>query len=270
MHYNHIILTRFNLQYEADSNIHLEPGWLDERFRLFERYCLPSIVGQTKQTFTWVILASEQTPDVYRKRLTEYAAEHGNIAIHFCPYYEDINQLYIHIGQQYSLGYTHLLSTRVDSDDMLAYDFVETLQSYISDMTTDHAILTFADGVQWFEHKNIALAASYKKNHFLSFYEPSKALRTCIGIDHTKVPDLLLRLLPDKGMWCEIVHRSNMCNGYVPKYHYRCSVQQHQYPISLTDAKKHEQCMFIVREHLRFRLRQVGRMVRRLIPCHTS
>ena len=49
MTYKHIILTRFNLQFELGNDIHTQPYWLDERFRLFEKYCLPSIVEQTNQ-----------------------------------------------------------------------------------------------------------------------------------------------------------------------------------------------------------------------------
>ena len=33
--YHHIILTRFNLQYDSDSTLHLQPAWLDNRLALF-------------------------------------------------------------------------------------------------------------------------------------------------------------------------------------------------------------------------------------------
>ena len=161
MHYNHIILTRFNLQYEKDNTIHICTEWLEERFRLFESYCLPSVTRQTSQKFTWVILASDQTPDIYKKRLAEYRIQHENIDIQFCPYFEDINQLYQAIGQHYCLGYNHLLSTRLDSDDMLALDFIEKLQSHITPQTQSHTILSFHSGIQWFEtSSNLLLKCS--------------------------------------------------------------------------------------------------------------
>lgn len=270
MHYNHIILTRFNLQYERGSTTHLDAEWLEERFRLFDSYCLPSITKQTCQDFTWVILVSDQTPDVYKERLNGYTIEHANIAIHFCPYYEDINQLYHEIGHHYGLGYSHLLSTRLDSDDMLAFDFVEKIQSHIAQPTKSHTIFSFQSGIQWFENSDISLAASYTKNHFLSFYEPVEQIRTCIGINHTEVPDDLLVSLEEKGMWCEIVHRHNMCNSYVPKYKYRLSIPVKQYPISLDNASVIAQCKLLILEHLSFRFRQIGRLTSRLLLGHNS
>lgn len=271
MHYNHIILTRFNLQYEKESTVHINTEWLEERFRLFESYCLPSITGQTSQVFTWVILASDQTPEIYKERLNNYMIQYENIDIRFCPYYEDINQLYQDIGFHYCLGYSHLLSTRLDSDDMLAFDFVERLQSHITSQTKSNTILSFYSGIQWFENFDISLSASYKKNHFLSFYEPVEKIRTCIGINHTEVPDNLLVTLEEKGMWCEIVHRHNMCNSYVPKYRYRLSIPTTKhYPILLNNASTIAQCKLLISEHLSFRIRQICRFIVRLLRDHTS
>ena len=65
----HIILTRFNLQYEADSHPGIEENWLATRMQLFEHYCLPSVQKQTVQDFIWVLLCDCDTPDVYKKRL---------------------------------------------------------------------------------------------------------------------------------------------------------------------------------------------------------
>lgn len=270
MHYNHIILTRFNLQYEKDNTIHICTEWLEERFRLFESYCLPSVTRQTSQKFTWVILASDQTPDIYKKRLAEYRIQHENIDIQFCPYFEDINQLYQAIGQHYCLGYNHLLSTRLDSDDMLALDFIEKLQSHITPQTQSHTILSFHSGIQWFETRNISLSASYKKNHFLSFYEPIEHIRTCIGINHTEVPNNLLAVLEEKGMWCEIVHRNNMCNSYVPKYQYQLSIPRKQYPISLKNESTIAQAKLLISEHISFRFRQLCRFIVRLFHGRTA
>ena len=110
MTYKHIILTRFNLQFELGNDIHTQPYWLDERFRLFEKYCLPSIVGQTNQNFTWVILSSEQTPTKYKERLSQYAQTYSNIKLEYCPYYDDVNILYKEIGEKHVADNDFLLS----------------------------------------------------------------------------------------------------------------------------------------------------------------
>ena len=124
MKYKHIILTRFNLQYDLLSDIHIQDNWLEERFRLFEQYCFPSIIAQTNQQFDWVILLSDQTPKNYILRITQHTNSYKNIHLELCSYYEDVNILYKTIGLKYIQDYDYLLSTRVDNDDMLAKDFV--------------------------------------------------------------------------------------------------------------------------------------------------
>ena len=119
MTYRHIILTRFNLQYALESDIHIQTAWLEERFRLFEAYCLPSIIGQTNQNFTWIILVHDQTPTIYQQRLEQYVQTYPVIKVEYCSYYDDINILYQNIGRKYIEHYDYLLSTRMDSDDML-------------------------------------------------------------------------------------------------------------------------------------------------------
>ncbi len=103
--YRHIILTRFNLQYDPDSTLHIQPAWLDNRLALFERYCLPSVIQQTCKDFTWLILADRQTPDTQRQRLLSYENRVSCIKVIFCPYYDDFNVLYRQIGEQYANGY---------------------------------------------------------------------------------------------------------------------------------------------------------------------
>ena len=271
MKYKHLIFTRFNLQYELDSDLHLQAAWLDERFRLFEQYCLPSIVGQTDLHFTWVILSSNQTPDRYKNRLSSYAECYRNVQIEYCDYYEDVNVLYKAMGDRYVEDNDFLLSTRIDSDDMLAVDFVATLQSYVQSHLSTDAVLSFPNGVQWFEKDKMAFAVSYSQNHFLSFLEDRHNIRTCLGIDHTKVSEQTLVLLPRTAMWCEIVHGNNICNGYTPAYHYsKCVVKLGSFPILLPEFHALRQYLFIVREHIRFRYHQVGRGLRKLVGCHNS
>ena len=85
MDYNHIIITRFNLDFEDDPQARcLQPEWLEKRFDLFETYCLPSVLQQTCQNFTWVILSSDATPAQYKKRLLSYQRRESLQALWVC------------------------------------------------------------------------------------------------------------------------------------------------------------------------------------------
>ena len=270
MTYKHIILTRFNLQYELENDIHIQPSWLDDRFKIFEKYCLPSIVKQTNLNFTWVILSSEQTPNKYKERLSQYAQTYPNIRLEYCHYYDDVNILYKEIGVKYLADNDYLLSTRIDNDDMLALNFVQTLQSYLSTHTSTKTIITFSNGIQWFEKENMAFKISYPQNHFLNFLEPRNDIHTCLGVDHTKVCLKELIQLKQDAMWCEIVHGNNICNGYIPSYRYSTNLTEPiSFPIKITQPDLTQQCKFLLLEHLKFRYRQIYRNLKKVIGYHT-
>lgn len=262
MTYRHIILTRFNLQYALESDIHIQTAWLEERFRLFEAYCLPSIIGQTNQNFTWIILVHDQTPTIYQQRLEQYVQTYPVIKVEYCSYYDDINILYQNIGRKYIEHYDYLLSTRMDSDDMLALDFVDILQSHLQYIENQATIISFPKGIQWFETKDIAYAIVYPKNHFLTFLEPYDSLRTSLGIDHTKIDTTQLTLISLNAMWCEIVHGNNICNGYFPGYRYSTLIQQRSYPTLITTSHRMRQYAFLLKQMIIFRYHQMLRFLK--------
>ena len=264
MNFKHLILTRFNLQYELQNNIHIQPDWLDERFRLFEAYCLPSIVGQTNQQFDWVILLSDQTPPIYLLHLKHLIQSYGNIHMELCPYHQNFNLMYKRIGEKYLGNHNFLLSTRLDSDDMLANHYVEVLQSKLSTSLLHPSIITFPQGIQWFEQSNIAFAVKYNKNHFLNFWEEKTSIRTSLGVDHTLVTEEELILLQESSMWCEIVHSNNLCNSYVPKYCYSTAYSMEAFPI-IIKAKRGLQYRFLISEHIKFRYHQLMRLIKKLV-----
>ncbi len=54
----HFLFTRFNLRNESwnstkNANPVLTEEWLEKRFDLFERFCLPSVKAQINQNFRW-------------------------------------------------------------------------------------------------------------------------------------------------------------------------------------------------------------------------
>jgi hypothetical protein len=70
--FEHVLLTRFNVRYVEDPNapsIGTDPDWLARRFELFERYCLPSVIAQSAQNFSWII--------IYWSRLGEFLPVDG-------------------------------------------------------------------------------------------------------------------------------------------------------------------------------------------------
>ena len=55
----HFILTRFNIRLwnqDKFSQSVRSMDWLEQRFEVFEKFCLPSIVGQVCKDFEWIVL----------------------------------------------------------------------------------------------------------------------------------------------------------------------------------------------------------------------
>ena len=72
----HYLLTRFNLPLWNKDKRGLatrDEAWLEDRFRLFEQYTLPSVLQQSCKDFTWVVLFDGDTPPVYRERVKGWA-----------------------------------------------------------------------------------------------------------------------------------------------------------------------------------------------------
>ena len=272
MNFRHIILTRFNLQFDPQSTIHIQETWLHERIRLFKQYCLPAIEQQTSHNFTWVLLASDHTPEHVKNLLLECTQSHSYIRVHFCPYTDNLNAMYKSIGQEYAIGYAYLLSTRMDNDDMLAANFVETLQAHLREPQNKFSFYTFPHGIQLFETDQQAFGVRFDRNHFLSLLEPTTDVSTCLGFDHTQVPTNQLIKLKEKAMWCEIVHNSNICNDYTPKYKYSIGIKNLLYPISFKPYTKKflSQCIFLMGGYIRFRSRFCLRIIEKVFCGRAS
>ena len=71
----HFLLTRFNIllwRQDKEGKKVRTTKWLEHRFTLFEKYCLPSIKNQTCQDFEWIVLFDSMTPDSFKERIACY------------------------------------------------------------------------------------------------------------------------------------------------------------------------------------------------------
>ena len=219
MQISHLIFTRFNIQYEIGDTIGLQPEWLDERLRLFEQYCLPSIQAQTCQDFIWILLGDIRTPKGYKERIEKYALQMPKIQTYWVGYQNDgYHAVYRQIGQEYAKGKDILISTRLDNDDAFPNNYIECVQKLANDGS--EGIISFPIGRQTFIKDKKSYKIRFVQNHSTSRIERSD-FETIMVFDHTKVAVDALRIIETKEpMWEEIVHESNMLNDYMPKYHY--------------------------------------------------
>ena len=221
---NHFILTRFNLRlwWKEDKNggeIQTD-GWLEERFRLFETYCMPSVMRQTCQDFKWICLFDEKTPEKYKERVEGYKKRYDR----FCPFYlnERETKEFREFFQQkvYELADKddeELLTTYLDNDDCLRRDYVAKVQRYTTKVEYG-TVFTFNYGIQYYTEHNIAVRVPYVNNHFLTYYEALKPkVRTVWGFWHFSIfkykgIGIITINNPKNPAWVEVVHNGNIDN----------------------------------------------------------
>lgn len=227
--YSHFIITRFNLNLYAQDKHDLPTRtdrWLEHRFEVFERYCLPSVAAQTSGNFTWLCLFDAATPESCRRRIEGYKAR--------CPQFEAV---YYTAAQAANLtenlrttiaAYVScdrkgrnpppklLITTNLDNDDAFSSDVVELLQRELRP-APGKRIYSLLYGYQYFTDRRFALKMRYTNNHFLTLAEPFDAhTETIISYRHTKA----IRQLPTtylstaRGKWLEIVHEDNVSNDF--------------------------------------------------------
>lgn len=208
----HVILTRFNIPSPGrELTLRSKPGWLAGRFELFRDYCLPSVAGQTEQDFEWVIFFDEETPAEFRdeierlQRVFPFHAAFTRLA--------DMPEIIQSVLPRYQDA-DWLLSTRLDSDDILATDHVARLREAA---TPDHTrVVNFANGaiLSLSGGSPHLYRITDRKNPFASLLEPmSETARTIWGEIHVNIARLgPVTQLDGHPGWLQVVHGGNVSN----------------------------------------------------------
>jgi len=212
MSFTHLILTRFNLATPGREHaIRNRPGWLAERFDLFERICLPSVASQTCRDFRWVIYFDKDTPEPFRSRIEELRQ-----VVPFTPYFtglfrsEGWNRS---VGELFPDRTPYLLTTRLDNDDALAVDYVERVQEAVRGREAEAPLSV--NITQGYVRSGPALyQLSHPSNAFFSrFCAWNADMVMATSILHMDIANRgPVIQLGGPGGWLQVVHGSNVSN----------------------------------------------------------
>jgi hypothetical protein len=210
----HFVLTNFNIERsdaERDRNGTpvRTPEWLEERFLLFERFCLPSLVGQTCQEFTWLVTYDhEGTPRRSRRRLEAYERRLENLRL--VPGGTAFRQV---IARTLGSRRCRLLTTRLDNDDAFHRSAIGVLQRHAA----GHAIefLNFPLGYCYSYPDGEVRLFEYRSNSFLSLAEnyDGEPPRTANSIRHADAGEVApVRQIGSEPSWLQVIHARNLRN----------------------------------------------------------
>jgi len=211
--FHHVILTRFNCCYSINPKdreiaIRTRPGWLEERFVLFERYCLPSVLAQSTHDFRWHIYFDRHTPALYLERARSGLAGRSNFIIKLCDIYGS-ETLQTDLPVDLDSTRNWLVTTRLDNDDGLHRDFVKRLHEQVR--VASREALNFPWGIVY---RNGALyLGRQESNSFISVSEPFKDIRTVTCARHNEMGRWFpVRDIGAGPAWMQVIHGSNVSN----------------------------------------------------------
>ncbi len=208
--FSHILLTRFNTR--TSNRPAPDSRWLAHRFDLFDKYTFPSVRNQSNLNFIWLVFFDSETPIEFRGKIATYAQWEK-----FVPCFIDELEIGLDAPQVVSPfvrdnihpDSKYLITTRIDNDDAVSIDFIESVQHEFSEQPFE--FVNFLNGYALCKKK------LYRKrgdsNPFLSLIELIDDLRTVWYQAHRKVNQVgKVRQIKSKPMWLQVIHGKNVSN----------------------------------------------------------
>jgi hypothetical protein len=212
----HFVITRFNLRTAySGTDRHgkpvLGPSWMHERIELFERYCLPSMVHQVNQNFTWLVLLDEATDPESAARVERHQADFPAMRTLRLPPIQDDREIGECVTALVDDRTELLLTTRLDNDDAFHERATETIQA---SARKKREFLNFRVG--WTQDGTTAWVRFHKYSHFITLAEPRTQepfLTVHNGLAHGRSKRLApVRQISREPFWLETVHGRNVTN----------------------------------------------------------
>lgn len=209
--FTHILLTRFNVQLFAGRPRPTD-DWLRNRLVLFRRYCVASVVSQSTRQFRWLVFLDEDSPPWFREEMHRLSDEVGIETV----YVEGIfaSEIVARAVQERA-DTPYVITTRLDNDDAVAVDFLETIQRQFDHQ--GHAFIDLLNGAQYASGR--FYLRPYPLNPFVSLVEKvtSDLPMTVLVGPHQLLGELgpVVDVRTSHPAWLQIIHGDNVENEIV-------------------------------------------------------
>ncbi len=211
----HFILTRFNVKVtkkDRPHHIHLDQKWLAKRFNVFEKFCYPSVKGQSQQNFLWLVCFDVDTPEIFKSKIQKYAQWKKFVPIFVKSVFNDNEPAPKEVKQAIVSNLVapteYVLTTRLDTDDAIAKDFVQRLQDNFQQQ--DLLSLNFAYGYVIYQGQ-VYLRRYAEGNPFISLVEKTANLQGAFRLTHHKLHTLnQMSCIKGQPAWLQVLHDNNI------------------------------------------------------------
>jgi len=218
--FHQFLLTRFSVRIRGER--FQERAWLEKRFELFERFCFPSVAGQSTQCFDWFVFFDSSLPEDLQARVESWARFPAFHAVFVTGRFD--GGLVCRVLREFGVSGEYVITSRVDNDDALATRFMETVQSSFHRQAFE--FVNQPCGYFWDGSR--AWAVRNHSNAFISLVERADGFRTVLSFNHARALDAgPIRQAGSMPGWLAVLHGDNLANS--PRGE----------PVSGDDWKKH-------------------------------
>lgn len=217
----HYIITRFNMPWvkeEGDFPRGLNPEYLRKRFYLFDKYTVPSMENQTCRDFKWIVFYDKRTPSEFIEKIESYRSLGFYEPIYVEPGFS-LKDYLDDLSKDVGSGF---VSSRVDNDDALMPDYVESVQHIAKKILPRDKYLTSITNYRYDVKDKTITKYRLKKNHFISrtgnVFEVNQNYMPTDPRKYVRIPGLHS---------IEVVHETNLLNS--TKYTFGGIVNKNQY-----------------------------------------
>lgn len=210
----HYIFIRFNLRYEGLLDV--SEDWLRFRLEILRRFNLPSLLSQTCKDFQVFYLLDKQSPSWLIEEFDSLLLQHCNVNVlfldrvtgRFLGSTESVGLDSQLVGILNSMTFSYpLVTTRIDSDDIIPTNFVEVTQQAVGE---EEEVLSHPYGIILRLSDMKAWIRCYKHNSFATFVCHKRPLHTSYITRHVSLDFFRpVRFISESPMWCATYHGKN-------------------------------------------------------------
>ncbi len=183
--------------------------YLDERNIIFKNNCYNSVLENMGKNDTWLLLVSDEFSDYVKKSLKNLDKRIKIV---------NINQYKNFLNYEINNHNSYILTTRIDNDDSLSCDYINTVKESISRINKDYGIIIFPYGLKY--NKIFGLSPFLDTTpHFLTMFTNKKNISHIdlfSHINHAKIFEIdypVFTINTSLPMWCEHIHTTNQKNS---------------------------------------------------------
>jgi len=205
----HFVLTRFNVRAAGGSTAKIhDSAWLTYRLGLFEEFCLPSVIRQTRLPTAWINIFDVGTPREILAQFEEMIAPYAFIKYVQCQEFTAEFAAEC-VRDHTSPGCSWIITTRLDNDDAINIRFLEEI--FLAASIGTYEFINAPNGLVKSEHRYYC--KSDRSNAFISASEPVETCRTVYIDQHTRLSRYAaIKQVPLKYAWLQMIHGDNVAN----------------------------------------------------------